>query len=93
MRELLVQARERFIEYPVRRKLSARSRRDLRCEGSRTTHQAPSQHGMTEGSICTALSRLRAQFRQIVREDVADLVEDPAEIDDEITHLLRALTY
>lgn len=49
------------------------------------------RHGMTEGSIRTALSRLRAQFRQIVREDVADLVEDPAEIDDEIAHLLNAL--
>jgi RNA polymerase sigma factor (sigma-70 family) len=50
------------------------------------------RHGMTEGSIRTALSRLRAQFRQIVREDVSVLVEDPAEIDDEIAHLLRALT-
>jgi hypothetical protein len=43
---------------------------------------------MTEGSIRTALTRWRAQFRQIVREDGAELVEDPAEI----AHLLRALT-
>jgi len=49
------------------------------------------RHGMTEGSIRTALSRLRAQFRQIVREDVSKLVENPAEIDDEIAHLLKAL--
>lgn len=84
MRDLLVQAGwGRVIEYPERRKLSGRFRRDLRCADSRTTHQAPSHHGMTGGSIRTALSRLRAQFRQIVREDVADLVEDPAEIDEE----------
>lgn len=49
------------------------------------------EHGMTEGSIRTALSRLRAQFRNIIRENVAKLVEDPAEIDDEIAYLLRAL--
>lgn len=53
--------------------------------------QLIAKQGMTEGGIRTALSRLRAQFREIVREDVAKLVEDPAETDDEIAHLLNAL--
>ncbi len=47
--------------------------------------------GMTDGSIRTAMSRLRARFRDIVRKEVSRLVADPAEIDDEIAHLLRAL--
>jgi len=59
--------------------------------GTAAQSELITRHGMTEGSIRTALSRLRAQFRQIIRDDVADLVENPAEIDDEIAHLLNAL--
>jgi len=60
-------------------------------------HQSPaagelaSRHGMSPGSIRTALSRLRARFREIVRQEVSRLVADASEIDDEIAHLLRAL--
>lgn len=46
---------------------------------------------MSEGSIRTALSRLRSTFRDIVRQQVSCIVDDPAEVDDEITHLLCSL--
>ncbi|MBK8039657.1 MAG: sigma-70 family RNA polymerase sigma factor [Verrucomicrobiaceae bacterium] len=59
--------------------------------GEAAQRELITHHGMSEGSIRTAISRLRAQFRQIIREDVSKLVENPAEIDDEIAHLLRAL--
>jgi DNA-directed RNA polymerase specialized sigma24 family protein len=49
------------------------------------------EHGMTDGSIRTTLSRLRSRFREIVRQEVARLVDDPAEVDDELAHLLRAM--
>lgn len=49
------------------------------------------EHGMTEGSIRTTLSRLRSRFREIVRQEVARLVDDPAEVDDELAYLLRAM--
>lgn len=49
------------------------------------------EHGMTEGSIRTALTRLRARFRDILRREVARLVDDPAEVDHEIAHLLQAM--
>jgi DNA-directed RNA polymerase specialized sigma24 family protein len=47
--------------------------------------------GITEGALRTAMSRLRADFRGLVRQEVARLVDDPTEIDDEIAYLLRAM--
>jgi len=49
------------------------------------------EHGMTIASIRTTLSRLRSRFRDIVRQEVARLVDDPAEVDDELAYLLRAM--
>lgn len=37
------------------------------------------------------MSRLRTDFRSLVRQEVARLVDDPSEIDDEISYLLRAM--
>jgi len=50
-----------------------------------------SRFGMTPGSIRTAISRLRARFREIVRQEVSRLVADASEIDDEIAYLFRAM--
>lgn len=47
--------------------------------------------GMTEVNIRTTLKRLRSDFRDLVRAEVARIVDDPADIDDEIAYLLRAL--
>ena len=47
--------------------------------------------GMSEVNIRTTLKRLRSDFRDLVRAEVARIVDDPADIDDEITYLLRAL--
>lgn len=49
------------------------------------------EHGMTDGAIRTTLSRLRSRFRDIVRQEVARLVDDPAEVEDELMHLLKAM--
>lgn len=46
---------------------------------------------MSEGALRTALSRLRTRFRELVRAEVARLLDDPAEVDDELAHLLRVL--
>ena len=53
--------------------------------------QLSARFNLTDGGIRTAMSRLRANFRDIVRQEVARIVDDPAEIDDEIAHLLKAL--
>lgn len=49
------------------------------------------EHGMTDGAIRTTLSRLRSRFREIVRQEVARLVDDPAEVEDELIYLLSAM--
>ena len=45
---------------------------------------------MSPGSLRTALTRLLDSFRDLLREEVAQTVEDQAEIEDEITHLMQA---
>ncbi len=45
--------------------------------------------GMTENAVKMAALRIRRRFRELVREEVARTVSDPAEIDDEIRDLLR----
>jgi RNA polymerase sigma-70 factor (ECF subfamily) len=42
---------------------------------------------MNEGAVRTAVTRLRAKFRDLLREDIARTVEDPAEVDGEIAYL------
>jgi RNA polymerase sigma-70 factor (ECF subfamily) len=46
--------------------------------------------GMNEGAIKVAVHRLRRRFRELFREEVAQTVARPEEIDDEIRHLLAA---
>jgi DNA-directed RNA polymerase specialized sigma24 family protein len=46
---------------------------------------------MTEGAIQTAAHRLRRRYRELVRDEIASTIDDPAEIDDEIRDLFAAL--
>ena len=47
--------------------------------------------GMNEGAVKTAIHRLRKRLGKVLREEVAETVADPAEIDGELRHLLRVL--
>lgn len=47
--------------------------------------------GTTEGAVKTAVHRLRRKFQNELRRDIAETVSDPAEVDDEIRYLVRAL--
>ena len=47
---------------------------------------------MSEGSVKVAAHRFRGRYRQILREEVARTVADPADIDAEIADLLKALS-
>ena len=42
----------------------------------------------TEGAVATAVHRLRQQYGRCLRSEIAETVADPAEIDDELRHLL-----
>lgn len=45
----------------------------------------------TEGALKTAVHRLRRRFQVELRKDIGETVSDPADIDDEIRYLVRAL--
>jgi RNA polymerase sigma factor (sigma-70 family) len=49
------------------------------------------EFGMTENAVKQAFHRLRQRYRQVLREEVAHTVATPAEIEDELHHLIAAL--
>ena len=46
---------------------------------------------MSEGALRVAAHRLRARYREILREEVGRTTDDQANVDDEISELLAAL--
>jgi RNA polymerase sigma-70 factor (ECF subfamily) len=48
--------------------------------------------GMTESAVRVALHRLRQRFGAKLREHVAQTVDDPGKADDEVRHLIQALS-
>jgi RNA polymerase sigma factor (sigma-70 family) len=53
--------------------------------------QAAQRLGMNEGAARTAATRLRQEYRKLLRAEVARTVGNPAEIDEELSHLIGAL--
>ena len=47
--------------------------------------------GLNEGAARVALHRLRKRFRRLFREEIAETVSDPAEVDDEVRHVVSVL--
>jgi RNA polymerase sigma factor (sigma-70 family) len=47
--------------------------------------------GMTEGAVKVAVHRLRRRYRELLREEIAQTVANPDEIDDEIRYLFTCL--
>ena len=53
--------------------------------------QTASELGMSEGAVKVAVHRLRRQFRDLLRDEIAQTVSSPEEIDDELRHLWSAV--
>lgn len=47
--------------------------------------------GMNEGAVKSAVHRLRQRYRQLLRDQIAQTVADPAEVDEELRHLFAVL--
>jgi hypothetical protein len=47
--------------------------------------------GLSQGAVKVAVYRLRQRYRELLRAVVAQTVNDPPEIDDEIRHLVQVL--
>ena len=58
---------------------------------SRPYRQAAESLGMTEGAVKVAVHRLRRRYRELLREEIAQTVADPAEVDDELGELFSAV--
>ncbi len=63
------------------------------------TGEAPSPHalaaeqlGLSEGAVKVAVHRLRKRYRELVRAEIAQTVNDPAEAAAELQHLIAALS-
>ena len=61
-------------------------------EASGTYEQIGSGLGMTEGAVKVAVHRLRRRFRALLREEIAETVADPADVDDELRYLFSVLS-
>lgn len=53
--------------------------------------QVAAQLGMSESAVKSSIHRLRSRYRELVREEIADTVDDPEEISAEIKHLITVL--
>ena len=47
--------------------------------------------GMTEGAVATAVHRLRRRYGQCLRAEIAELVVQSTEVDDELRHMLSVV--
>ena len=44
---------------------------------------------MSEEAVCQAASRLRKRYRELLREEIAQTVAEPGDVDDEIRKFIR----
>ena len=48
--------------------------------------------GMSEGAFKVASHRMRARYRELLRAEIAHTVASPAEVDEELRHLIRVMS-
>jgi DNA invertase Pin-like site-specific DNA recombinase len=54
--------------------------------------EAGHQLGLTEGAVKVAIHRLRKQFRELVKSELAQTVETPEQVQEELNYLLEVLS-
>ncbi|MGL6196303.1 MAG: hypothetical protein ACRC2T_15915, partial [Thermoguttaceae bacterium] len=64
----------------------------LTANSSPVSESSSNNGNALEPSVRVAISRLRKRFRAKIREHIAQTVNDPNEIDEEITYLIKTLT-
>jgi len=48
--------------------------------------------GVSEGAVKVAVHRLRRRFRDLIRDEIAQTVSSPEEVEDELKHLWSSVT-
>ena len=46
----------------------------------------------TDGAVRVAVHRLRQRYRELLRQAIADTVSSPEEVEEELRHLLQAIS-
>jgi RNA polymerase sigma-70 factor (ECF subfamily) len=59
--------------------------------GTPTYAEVAREVGSTEEAVKSSVHRLRRRYGELLREEIADTVADPTDIDDEISELFKAL--
>jgi RNA polymerase sigma-70 factor (ECF subfamily) len=60
-------------------------------EPAQTYRELAERWGLTDGAVRTALCRLREAYGELLREEIAATVADPAEVGEELRHLLTVI--
>jgi RNA polymerase sigma-70 factor (ECF subfamily) len=60
--------------------------------GTVTLAEIGARIGMSEGAAKVAAHRLRRRYRRLLRQEIADTVATPDQIDDELRHLLNVVS-
>jgi DNA-directed RNA polymerase specialized sigma24 family protein len=61
-------------------------------EGVETYALTAAKLGLTEGAVKVAIHRLREHYRELFREEIAQTVADPKQIEDEMRHLFEVIS-
>jgi RNA polymerase sigma-70 factor (ECF subfamily) len=59
--------------------------------GSPSQAEIATQLGMTENAIRQAFYRFRQRYQSLLREEIANTVATPADIEDELRHLIAVI--
>jgi RNA polymerase sigma factor (sigma-70 family) len=59
--------------------------------GRRSQAEVAAERGMTENAVKQALHRLRQRYRQLLRDEIAQTVAVPGDVEDELRHFISVL--
>jgi RNA polymerase sigma-70 factor (ECF subfamily) len=60
--------------------------------GAPSYAQIGARFGMTEAAVKSAVQRMRARHRELLRQEIANTVTRPDELEEEIRHLREVLS-
>ena len=63
----------------------------IEAKGTASFAEVAARIGVTELALKSVVHRMRRRYGQLFREEIAQTVADPADVEDEIRHLLAAL--
>ena len=68
-----------------------RLRRFVAGESEATWSEAAGELGLSEGAMKAAVHRLRERYRVLLRDEIAQTVTDPQQVEEEMRYLLRSV--